>query len=185
MCKNSLRLPTSECQVASSSVKACCDMIHDISLGEERERDMKFIDPCLQVIGFRCWTQTKRQACGVKRQACWDHHSLLAHFLALHADHADQMQGHEPQLSILITKTSTRAGNRPTKKEHMIEQQQNKHVLQLLPNCSLGSSTRCSCWSEHRALLPDSSICSVEHTDRQRCPFVKHTDRLRTSPQVQ
>ena len=120
-----------------------------------------------------------------QKTSMWGHHSLLAHFLALHADHADQMQGHEPQLSILITKTSTRAGNRPTKKEHMIEQQQNKHVLQLLPNCSLGSSTRCSCWSEHRALLPDSSICSVEHTDRQRCPFVKHTDRLRTSPQVQ
>jgi hypothetical protein len=53
----------------------------------------------------------------------WGHHSLLAHFLALHADHADQMQGHEPQLSILITKTSTRAGNKPKQKEHMIEQQ--------------------------------------------------------------
>jgi mannitol/fructose-specific phosphotransferase system IIA component (Ntr-type) len=75
------------------------------------------------------------------------HHSLPAHFVAVHVAHADQMQGHDPQLSILITKTSIRAGKKPQQKEHMIviEQQQNKHVLQLLPTCSLGSSTRCSC----------------------------------------
>ncbi len=30
--------------MASSSVKACCDMIHDISLGDERKRELKFID---------------------------------------------------------------------------------------------------------------------------------------------
>jgi hypothetical protein len=51
------------------------------------------------------------------------HHSLRAHFVAVHVAHADQMQGHEAQLSILITKTSTRAGNKPKQKEHMIEQQ--------------------------------------------------------------
>ena len=56
-----------------------------------------------------------------------DHHPLPAHSVAVRVAHADQMQGHEAQLVILITKTSTRAGNKPKTKEHMIEQQQNKH----------------------------------------------------------
>jgi hypothetical protein len=52
-----------------------------------------------------------------------DHHPLPAHSVAVRVAHADQMQGHEAQLVILITKTSTRAGNKPKTKEHMIEQQ--------------------------------------------------------------
>jgi hypothetical protein len=116
-------------------------MMHDISLGEERERGTQSLSTFLS--SNHRVPMLNRD----KQTSMWGHHSLLAHFAAFHVAHADQMQGHEPQLSILIIKTSTRAGNRPQQKEHMnvIEQQQNKHVLQLLPTCSLGSSTRCSC----------------------------------------
>jgi len=70
-------------------------------------------------------TGKKNQACGVTipEISMRDHHPLPAHSVAVRVAHADQMQGHEAQLVILITKTSTRAGNKPKTKEHMIEQQ--------------------------------------------------------------
>ena len=57
-------------------------MIHDISLGEERERDIKFINLFV----------SKAQGPDVEqgqKTSMWGPHSLPAHFVAVRVAHAD------------------------------------------------------------------------------------------------